>query len=289
MLTRNHQLSDQQLIELDGLCSDCKSHDGNTVATYKHLLGQERPRLCNMLYYRQAHLVGFLSTFFFYEDACEIAVMVKPSFRRQGITTFMIHEILPLIHTEGIKNLIFSAPHDVNNTWFVAKGFRYLHCEYQMQREEKKPVHITNASCLIRLATAEDVPVLCLIDSTCFSTPQLDSPTHFQNLLYDPNYKLFIAEVDGVPIGKAHLDLQPDGARVTDIAVLPTFQGRGIGSTMLAHCINHSLAVNQTTLSLNVETNNQQALKIYTRLGFVISNAYDFWTIPIEVLRFAKH
>jgi len=289
MLTRNHQLNDQQLIELDSLCSECKSLDGNIVATYKHLLGQHRPRLCNMLYYRQERLVGFLSTFFFYEDACEIAVMVRPDFRRQGIARFLINEILPLIRNEGIKNLIFSAPHDANNDWLLAEGFQYLHCEYQMRRQENNAVEIAKKSLLIRLAEVADVPALCAMDSTCFTTPQLDAPTHFQSLLYDPNYKVFIAEVDGVPIGKAHLDLQPDSARVTDIAVLPSFQGQGIGSSLLAHCINHSLAANQPNLSLNVETNNQKALKIYTRLGFVVCNAHDFWTIPIEVLRFAKH
>ncbi len=289
MLTRNHQLSPQQLSELDKLCTECKSKDGNVVAIYKHLLSQERPRLCNVLYYHQKQLIGFLSTFFFHQDACEIAVMVKPSFRRQGIATQMLNEIMPLIQVEESKNFIFSTPHDVNNDWLLAKGFRYLHCEYQMQRQENKSVEIASNSLKVRAATAEDVPVLCAIDSTCFATPQPDTPTHFQSLLFDPSYKLFISEIDGIPVGKAHLDLQPDGARITDIAVLPPFQGRGFGSTMLAHCINYSLAINQPNLSLNVETNNQQALKIYIRLGFVVSNAYDFWTIPVEVLRLTKH
>lgn len=289
MLTQNHQLTSQQLIELDHLCEDCKSKDGNIVAIYKHYLSQNRPRLCNMLYYHKKTLVGFLSTFFFFEDACEITVMVKPDFRRQGIATRMIKKILPLIRTENIHALNFSTPHDLNNDWLSLNGFRYLHSEYQMQLSLHYPLSIANPSLSIRLATEKDLAIICAIDHACFNSPQPDLPIHIQNLLYEPNYKIFIAELEGIPIGKAHLDVQPESARLTDIAILPKFQKRGFGSTMLTHCINFSLTAKQSNLSLNVETKNQQALKIYTRLGFKINNAYDFWTIPIEVLRLAKH
>ena len=289
MLIQNHQLTQQQLFDLDHLCNECKSEDGNIVAIYKHYLSQNRPRLCNMLYYHKKKLIGFLSTFFFYKDACEITVMVKPNFRGQGIASHMIKKILPLIREENLGSLIFSTPHDLNNDWLSKHGFQYLHSEYQMQLLQHYPLSIANQSLVIRLATQSDLAIICAIDHACFESPQPDLPIHIQNLLYDPNYKIFIAELAGVPIGKAHLDIKPETTRLTDIAILPKFQKRGFGSNMLTYCINYSLMANQSNLSLNVETKNQQALKIYTRLGFKVNNAYDFWTIPIEVLRLAKH
>ncbi len=289
MLTRTHQLTQQQLLELEELCCACKMKDGNTVAVYKHIINQNRPRLCNILYYHKKKLTGFLSVFFFYEDACEISVMVRPDFRKQHIATEMIQEILPLVQTENINTLIFSAPHNLYNPLLLAKGFCYLHSEYQMHHQENHPVSIDNPSLVVRVATARDIPILCTIDHACFPTPQPDLAMHLQNLLFDPNYRILISEFKGIIVGKAHLDLQPDVTRLSDIAILPQFQGRGLGSTLLAHCINYSLAADQPNLSLGVETSNQHALKIYMGRGFVINNAYDFWSIPIEVLRFAKH
>lgn len=289
MLTRNHQLTQQQLLELDKLCGECKAKDGNVVAVYKHILSQNRPRLCNVLYYHDKQLIGFLSTFFFYEDACEISVMVTPGFRRQHIATEMMQEILPLIQAENIHSLIFSRPHDLKNDWILAKGYQYLHSEYQMHHQQLHPISIENSSIVVRFAKATDVPLICAIDHACFPTPQPDLALHIQNLLYDPNYRILIAEFNGIIVGKAHLDLQMEGTRLSDIAILPPFQGRGLGSQLLAHCINYSLAVNQPKLHLGVEAKNQHALKIYIKLGFMINNAYDFWSIPIEVLRFAKH
>lgn len=289
MLIRNHQLNPLQLLELDELCVACKAQDGNNIAVYKHLLSQPRPRLCNILYYHQKQLIGFLSTFFFFEDTCEVSIMVRPDFRRQNIATQMVHDILPLIRSEEIKTLIFSSPHDVNNEALSVREFHYQHCEYLMQRHRDQPAEISNHSLVVRPATINDLAFLCAVDNICFTIHQPDTPIHFQKLLYDPNYRLFVSELNGEPIGKAHLDLQPENTRITDIAILPPYQGQGFGSAMLAHCINYSLANHQPNLILNVETKNQQALKIYTRLGFVINNAYDFWSIPIEVLRFAKH
>lgn len=289
MLIRNHQLTPSQLIDLELLCAECKAEDGNIIATYTCMLSKDRPRLCNTLYYSKKKLVGFLSTFFFYENACEVSVMVKPDYRKRGLARHMINDILPLIRSEKIDNLIFSTPHETNKKWLLAKGFRYQRCEYQMQRQDAHAPLIPESSLTIRAATSDDLAILCALDKACFAVHQPDTLLHFHNLLYDPNYRIFVSELDGVVIGKAHLDMQRDNTRLTDIAVLPDFQGRGFGSKMIAYCINYSLAENQSKITLNVETNNQQALKIYTGLGFVIENAYDFWTIPIQVLRFAKH
>ena len=280
MLIQNHQINAQQLAQLDVLSTDCKIADGNIVAIYRHLLIDYRPASCNILHYHEEQLIGFLSTFFFYEDRCEMTVMVAPAFRRQGIAKRMLYEILPLIHARNIKTLVFSTPHDLNNLWLMALGFSYQHSEYQMHRQQNEPVAIQDDSLTVRLATHADIPALCFIDSACFSKQQLDMTSRFDNLLNEPNYKLLILHREGVPIGKAHLHLQQDNTRLTDLAILPPVQGLGFGSTLIAHCINYSLATKQPNVILDVETINQQALKLYIHLGFVINNACDFWTIP---------
>ena len=88
----------------------------------------------------------------------------------------------------------------------------------------------------------------------------------FHLLLNDTNYQLFIAQKGGAPVGKAHVHYQHDSTRLTDIAILPALQGKGLGSALLAHCINGCLSINRSIISLDVETTNHQALNLYTRL-----------------------
>lgn len=284
MLIRTHQLDDQQLNELDLLSADCKRIDGNIIAVYKHLLGKDRTIPCNLLYYQQNQLIGFLSTFFFYEDTCEIAMMVAPSHRRQGIASTMLREIAAIIKAQDVDMLAFSAPQGLNNQWLPVLGFQYLGSEYQMRRHQTKPLDITNKSLTVRLATPTDIPTLCAIDSVCFPQQRADMPARFNALLNDASYSIFIVNQDGVPVGKAHLSWQDVNVRLTDIAIIPRAQGRGFGSALIAHCINHSIVANKHDVILEVETTNQNALNLYTRLGFAISNAHDYWTIPANWL-----
>ena len=278
----NNQLSSQQLSDLDELCKDCKRIDGNTIATYQHILSQNRPISCNKLYYQQKRLIGFLSCFFFYEDACEIVLMVAPSARGRGLATQMLNESLPLLMLQQVKTLIFLTPNGLARDWLVNKGLVYKSSEYQMQRCQVEPVVLDPTTLIIRPATDMDLLTLCHIDGVCFPLSPLDVSEHFFNLLNNPNYRLFIAENEGEAIGKAHLSFEHDRVRLTNVGVLPRLQRHGFGRTLLSHCINYCLAIQQYKICLDVETNNEQALRLYARLGFSTNNAYDLWSISMS-------
>ena len=284
MLIHTDQLNPEQLTQLKQLCSNCKQTDGNSIPIYKHLISQKRSTPCNLLYYRDAQLIGFLSAFFFYEEACEIALMVDPRFRKQGISAQLIKEILPLMQAKNIQNLIFSTAYGLNNHWLSAHDFVYQSSEYQMSRTENERVFADSKSIIVEVATPEDIKALSAIDKACFSSHVKDMSARFHMLLNNPDYTLFIARKDGVPIGKAHVYWQKSHAKLADIAIIPRLQSRGFGCALLAYCINFSLNAKQPNITLEVETNNQNALRLYTRLGFVMKNAYDFWTIPVNIL-----
>ncbi len=285
MLIRTQQLDSQQLKQLDVLSNECKQVDGNTIPFYPHLLCKDRIIPSNLLFYKQQQLVGFLSAFFFYEDACEITMMVSPLFRHQGIAALLLYEISRLLTFQPIQQLIFSTPHGVNDAWFLKAGFQYKGSEYQMRMQQTSLLPLLDKSLTIRVATDADIPMLCAIDEACFPRQQTEMPLRFSSLLNDANYTIFIAHQHGVPVGKAHIFWQNnDSVRLTDIAILPRVQGLGFGSELIKHCINHCVQAQKTTLILEVETSNKNALKLYTRLGFAVHNAHDYWTISINWL-----
>jgi len=280
-IIRNQKLTYQQLKDLSRLSLICKAVDGNHIALYKHMLGNKRPFSTNLLYYQKKKLIGFLSTFYFYEDACEVPLMIAPAFRKKGIAKALLQEILPIIPQGVIESLIFSSPKDLNNDWLLAHNFRYKSSEYQMQLHQKKPMVLTNTVLDIRRATDDDLSIIADLDCAAFQIPLGDKSSRIYSLLKDPKYTIFLAFKEGVPVGKAHVHLQKDIARLTDIAIFPNFQGQGFGSELIRFCINYCVDNNHSRIILDVETTNQLALKLYDRLGFTISNAYDFWIIPI--------
>lgn len=282
MIKNTNQLNELHLKDLEQLKTQCKTVDGSVPNLYPHILAQQRAFPANILYYENQQLMGFLSVFFFYDDAVEVALLVHPSVRRRGIAKQLVEAILPLIQTHHFRKLIFSCPSHLNNHWLPSMGFSYLHSEYYMERDDLNPLLDYNKSLTFREANVKDIPILCTIDEACFPKKDTKPSDRFQQLLDDRTYELMMVFQNHHPIGKAHLRWETHGATLSDIAIVPALQGKGLGTALITHCINYALSEGKPHLSLDVETHNQRALNLYTRLGFLIQNACDYWTVGIN-------
>ncbi len=72
--------------------------------------------------------------------------------------------------------------------------------------------------------------------------------------------------LDGEPIGRLYLHRRPKEIRVMDIALLPPFRNRGLGSALLRDLQSEAAATGRV-VSIHVEQFNP-ARHLYTRLGF---------------------
>lgn len=101
-----------------------------------------------------------------------------------------------------------------------------------------------------------------------------------QHKQYMDNYKKATFEIvvyDRIPVGRLYVDRREKDIRIIDIALLPKFRRRGIGSNIMTDLISEA-DQKQKTLSLHVEHNNP-ALTLYERLGFIkgdITGIYFF-------------
>ncbi|PJD94077.1 MAG: GNAT family N-acetyltransferase [Legionella sp.] len=286
MITRTHQLNGKQLADLELLVSYCKQNDRNTIPIYKHLIDKRHALPCNTLYYEEGKLLGYLRTFFFYSTACEVALMVHPAHRRQGIGRTLLAEILPILKQEHMETLIFSTPKGTNQEWLANLGMTFHGSEFQMQYDPEKPVSIPYKPACIRLATQKDIPQLVELDNTCFPDKKPDPMEVFRSLLTTNNCAIFALIQDDRIVGKAHVFKESDRARVTDIGVFPEYRGRGFAGALIKYCINHALINNKPKIVLDVEIANESALKLYDGLGFNIINAHDYWNTPNEAPEF---
>ncbi|RUR10167.1 GNAT family N-acetyltransferase [Legionella sp. km772] len=285
MIQNTNQISASQLIDLKQLTELCKKKDGSIPNLYTHILTQPRAFPASLLFYEDKQLLAFLSVYFFYDDAVEVSLLVHPAHRKQGIAKQLLQTIFPLIQFQNYFKLIFSTPSGMNNKLLLNAGYTYCHSEYYMERCELTPVLEYKHNLTFRLATVDDIPVLCTLDECCFPEKHGDLLDRFNHLLDSREYKIVLAYQDHLLIGKAHLRWEEKGATLSDIAVYPQYQGKGYGTTLIAHCINHALEEGKPLLNLDVETHNKRALNLYTRLGFAVQNACDFWSIDIEQLK----
>ncbi len=83
-----------------------------------------------------------------------------------------------------------------------------------------------------------------------------------------------IIEYNGTPIGVFSMTEHPQEHVIHEIQLLPAFQGRGIGSTLIHQKIVRAHA-QHVPLRLRVLIHNVRAQQLYARLGFVTSETTD--------------
>ncbi|HET8708384.1 MAG TPA: GNAT family N-acetyltransferase [Pseudomonadales bacterium] len=83
-----------------------------------------------------------------------------------------------------------------------------------------------------------------------------------------PNPEFLIIQWQDQPVGRLYLAHFLHEIRLIDIALLPAFQGCGIGSRVLKNVLAEHASTNKP-ISLHVEKHNP-ALHLYLRLGFKI-------------------
>jgi len=90
-----------------------------------------------------------------------------------------------------------------------------------------------------------------------------------QHLFYMQQFnkaKFDIVLKNNIPIGRLYVDRREDEIRLIDIALLPEFRNKGIGSSLLTELCDEARK-NKKPLRIHVEKNNP-ALQLYRRLGF---------------------
>lgn len=83
---------------------------------------------------------------------------------------------------------------------------------------------------------------------------------HFSEATFD------VVLVGEEPAGRLYVDRRDDEFRIVDIALLPEFRGRGIGSELLRDLFEQAAAANKP-VRIHVETYSP-ARDLYERLGF---------------------
>lgn len=89
--------------------------------------------------------------------------------------------------------------------------------------------------------------------------------THFPDAAYDT------VLLGAQAIGRLYVRRSESDIDLMDIAILPEFRGRGIGSRLLQALIDEAVATGRT-VTLFVEVNNPRAREWYRRFGFVDVN-----------------
>jgi ribosomal protein S18 acetylase RimI-like enzyme len=97
-------------------------------------------------------------------------------------------------------------------------------------------------------------------------------------LMESPSFRGLLAIEDGVPAGYAKVKYSKEEERcyLSSLYILPAFQGRGIGSRLLAAGEEFARTFGVAAIWLGVMVQNTSALAWYRKIGFTFSEEAPF-------------
>ena len=119
----------------------------------------------------------------------------------------------------------------------------------------------------IRLMNTEDLDQVMEVESNSFSIPW--SRDAFFNEIETNHFATYIViEEDGKVIGYCGVWIIVDEAHITNIAVLPSYRGQGLGDKLMRSMIEIAKEMGARTMTLEVRVSNTPAQSLYRKFGF---------------------
>jgi ribosomal protein S18 acetylase RimI-like enzyme len=235
----------------------------------------------DVLWYDSKQLVGFAGMNS-YGDPSEVeaTILVHPDFRRKGIGRRMARVVVRECQNRGVRRLLIVVPQESREGAGFAHmmGTRHSHSEYTMDLDVSRipPFEPIHDAVELRPAGAEDVPIMATIVASAFAEPVGEEEQALVRLMKDSTRITYLATQDGRPVGVIQSAINDGRAFIVHFAVRPDMQGRGIGWQMLMAIVRGLQNSGGKWITIEVETENQNALSLYQRCGFVTVNATDY-------------
>lgn len=282
---KTSRLNKREIKNLRNLLQDSYKNDRFYIRLYWNIINQrELDALDDYLYYINGKLVGYFAIFVFKDTEAEISAVVHPDFRKQGLFTLMMQDAALDLDRRDISlcQLICHEKSEGSLKIVEKYGGKYDHSELEMELKQKvKLADLPEVE--LRLAGEEDIQILAQIDADAFDTDVDHMVFRFTQNLAEKNRMAFVASHNGMDVGKTHIRFDHEGiAFIHDLGVPPKLRRKGYAAAMVMELINVMKKKGYGKIALDVLDDNTNAIKLYQKCGFEITDEHKFYNVPTK-------
>ncbi len=284
-LIEKRGLTTEDISEIRELAESCNKYDGFEVKLNWGMLSIRKSDAVNdFCYYDQGQLVGYLPLDSFGNEY-EITGLVLPAYRRQAIFRQLFTYALPQAINRQATRLLLVAYKAFSAAPLVAQAFggEYNFSEYRMEAEATDLAAAVKPSGELKLieVTIKDLSELRRLLALSFDDKGWGSEEELRRDIEAVGSRYLFARLGAENIGQIGMLAEGPGIYIRGVGIVPTYRGKGYGRQLLAGTVQMLLSEGQRHFELDVVTQNQQALTLYTSCGFKELNVYDYYTLPL--------
>jgi ribosomal protein S18 acetylase RimI-like enzyme len=277
------EVTDHDRVMIARLIDLCQKQEGLTfpipVEEMRSSPGQKPKQL---LYYqddREETLLGFV--YLQYGPQLEVYGLAHPAYRRQGIGRALFQAAEDVQNQLGIAELLLVCDHmsPAGRAFAEAMGGRYTMSEHQMLLAPSSITRpdVWRPQLQFRRATEAEAPLVAHLIAESFGDPVEDVAKWVEADIRKASQRFFLGLLQDQPIGALRTVAEGQFVDIAAFGVLPSYRGQGLGRQMLLSIIDLLLEENWQGIRLDVETENDHALRLYQRCGFHVIGSYDYF------------
>lgn len=248
----------------------------NNINTYSDNL----KHINEFMFFHENKLIAYAGICDFGGDAIEVNGMVHPDYRRKGIFT----RLFSLVKDEFCKRdakemLLLSDNSSYGGIEFIKKTSNsYDHSEYDMNLDMNVTHEVNLNDLIFRKALRSDAKNMAKENFEFFGEYDFEGIADEKGELNSSNCT-YLIELNNVIIGKSRLEVNENIGGIYGLEVLPDYRGKGFGRKLLLLSINKLKEKGVSSITLQVETNNKNALNLYTSCGFKENYTMTYYSI----------
>lgn len=273
-------LTIEQLEEIKALQQVVERYDSIELKlNWDMLENRSEEEQTDFLTYDLGRLVGFLGLYSF-GSKIEVCGMVHPDYRRNGIFTNLFQNSHPAL--EKAQHILLNVPANskLGKLWLDSITCIYEESEYMM-KWEGKVLPDQDESISLRPSRKEDIDMKMKLDIACFDFKAEEAKMYNDRLEKEGLQKeFFMIEAEDKTVGKIRIHHDKERSEIYGFAVLPEFQGKGYGRKALQEAVRLEAQRGQSVY-LDVQTENEKALSLYTSTGFIKESQQDYYLYSI--------
>ena len=276
MIQATNTLTDHQLLEAKALIATCQKYDGTFRDPYlSNMLNFDPDMPAFFLYYEKGELVGLLTVYADDPDV-EVAILVHPNHRRQGIARALYRSFETETTSYPIESVTFQTervflerhPEFVNN-WGLVEDEE----TETWLGKDRRPYPLATVSNLdVLLADRSYQDQISQLKFQAFSEEHESREVverYVAKALKDPESRLYILLKNGQVIGTCTVDLSSNTNYLYGLAIAELERGKGYGSYLAKSLVNQLIEQNDKEFQIAVEDSNVGAKRLYEKIGFV--------------------
>ncbi len=276
MIQSTNTLNDHQLLEAKALIAICQKYDGTFRDPYlSNMLNFDPDMPAFFLYYEKGELVGLLTIYADDQDV-EVAILVHPNHRRQGIARALYGSFEKETASYPIESVTFQTERiflenhpDFASNWGLVEDDE----TETWLGKDRRPYPLVNDSNLeVLLADRSYQDQISQLKFQAFSEEHESREVvdrYVAKALKDPESRLYILLKNGQVIGTCTVDLSSNTNYFYGLAIAELERGKGYGSYLAKSLVNQLIAQNDKAFQIAVEDSNVGAKRLYEKIGFV--------------------